>query len=197
MAKGQAEGLRTVMRKLGYSIIGTILASLMISGGQEKTDSSSFPQQEMKYFLHMAQEAEQPQELEKSEEPISLTKEFGLYNLTSYEWDIFGQVIMAEARGESFEVQYYIACTILNRVESDLFPNTIAGVIYQTIPTVQFYGAWDSNQYEVTDSVWEAIQTALWNKKAPEDMYYFTSEGYLEGTDPWKHIGNMWFSRQK
>lgn len=178
-------------------MIGTILASLMISGGQEKTDSSSFPQQEMKYFLHMAQEAEQPQELEKSEEPISLTKEFGLYNLTSYEWDIFGQVIMAEARGESFEVQYYITCTILNRVESDLFPNTIAGVIYQTIPTVQFYGAWDTNQYEVSDSVWEAIQTALWNKKAPEDMYYFTSEGYLERTDPWKHIGNMWFSRQK
>ncbi len=181
-----------MIRKLGYSIIGTILASVLFSGKQEKADISSFQQE--RSFLHINQE---PEKQAEQEELIPFTKEFGFYNLTSYEWEILGQVIMAEARGESFEVQYYIACTILNRVESDLFPNSIAGVIYQTIPTVQFYGAWDTNKYEVTDSVWEAIQTALWNRKSPTDLYYFTSEGYLEGTEPWEHIGNMWFSRQK
>lgn len=103
----------------------------------------------------------------------------------------------AEARGESFEVQYYIACTILNRVESELFPNTIPGVIYQTKPSIQFYGAWDTNQYEVTDSVWEAIRAALFYNDLPSDVYYFTSDGYLPETEPWKQIGNMWFSKQE
>lgn len=116
--------------------------------------------------------------------------------LSSYEWDIMGQVIMAEARGESFEVQYSIACTILNRADSPLYPNTVAGVIYQTEP-VQFQGAWDSQEYEVTDSVWEAVQAALIRNELPEDVYYFTSEGWLPGTEPWKRIGDVWFSRQR
>lgn len=140
-------------------------------------------------------------------EPIPLTKTVAMsvndewfgtdQMLTSYEWDIFAQVLMAEARGENFQVQYYIACVILNRVNSPLFPNTIAGVIYQTEPAVQFYGAWDTEHYEVSDSVWEAIQAALIHNDLPEDVYYFTSEGYLSGTEPWQQIGNMWFSRQK
>lgn len=180
------------MRILGYSIIGAVLASFILSGKQEKGTIPSFQKQEARSSTHIIKEPER-----ELEELVPLTKTFGIYNLTSYEWDILGQVIMAEARGESFEVQYYIACTILNRAESDLFPNTIAGVIYQTKPTIQFYGAWDTNQYKVTDSVQEAIQAAVWNQQAPEDMYYFTSEGYLIGTEPWKQVGNMWFSRQK
>lgn len=116
--------------------------------------------------------------------------------LTAYEWDIMGQVIMAEARGESHEVHYYIACVILNRMESGLFPNTAAGVIYQTNP-IQFCGAWDTEQYEVSDSVLEAIQEALIHNDLPEDVFYFTSEGYLPNTEPYVQVGNMWFSRQR
>lgn len=117
--------------------------------------------------------------------------------LTDAEWEAMSQMIMAEARGESFEVQYYIACVVLNRVDSPLFPNTVAGVIYQTQPAVQFYGAWDTEQYEPSDSVLEAIQTALENNHIPEDVFYFTSEGFLPGTEPWERVGNMWFSRQE
>lgn len=117
--------------------------------------------------------------------------------LTEYEWNILGQAIMAEARGESFPVQYSVACVVLNRVDSPLFPNTVAGVLYQTKPAVQFSGAWDSREYEVTDTVWEAIQAALIRNSLPEDVFYFTSEGYLPGTESWEQIGNMWFSRQR
>ena len=115
--------------------------------------------------------------------------------LTDFEWDALAQLIMAEARGESFEVQYYIACTVLNRADSSLFPNTVAGVIYQTQP-IQFYGAWTSERYEPTDTVWEAIQMALEENRTPSDLFYFTSEGWLSGTKPWRQVGGMWFSRQ-
>ena len=180
------------MRVIGYSIIGAILAAFILSGKQEKRTITFFQKQEARSSIHIIKEPE-----EELEELLPLTKTFGIYNLTSYEWEILGQVIMAEARGESFEVQYYIACTILNRVESELFPNTIAGVIYQTKPAIQFYGAWDMNQYKVTDSVWEAIQAALLYNDLPSDIYYFTSDGYLPGTEAWKQMGNMWFFRQK
>lgn len=115
--------------------------------------------------------------------------------LTDFEWDALSQMIMAEARGESFEVQYYITCTVLNRADSPLFPNTVAGVIYQTQP-IQFYGAWTSEKYEPTDGVLEAIQMALEENRTPSDLFYFTSEGWLPGTEPWLQVGNMWFSRQ-
>lgn len=116
--------------------------------------------------------------------------------LKDYEWEYMGQTIMAEARGESFEVQYYVACVILNRVDSELFPNTITGVIYQSEPVIQFCGAYDTQKYEVSDSVWEAIQAALIHNDLPDDVYYFTSEGYLPNTEPYIQVGNMWFSRQ-
>ncbi len=116
--------------------------------------------------------------------------------LTDFEWDALSQMIMAEARGESFEVQYYIACVVLNRVDSPLFPNTAAGVIYQTRP-VQFFGAWDKERYEPTDAVLEAIQLALEDNRTPSELFYFTSEGWLPGTEPWLQVGGMWFSQQE
>lgn len=117
------------------------------------------------------------------------------HKLTDFEWEALSQMILAEARGEGFEVQYYIACTVLNRVDSPLFPNTVAGVIYQTQP-IQFYGAWDTKHYELTELVLEAIQTALEENRTPSDLFYFTSEGWLPETEPWMQVGGMWFSRQ-
>lgn len=110
--------------------------------------------------------------------------------LTEYEWELLSQMLMAEARGESFDVQYCIACVVLNRVDSPLFPDTVAGVIYQTQPTVQFYGAWDTEWYEPTDSTLEAIQTALEENRTPSNLFYFTSEGWLPETEPWKQIAS-------
>ena len=44
---------------------------------------------------------------------------------------LLAKCVYAEARGESYVGQVAVAAVILNRVESDKFPNTIAGVIYQ------------------------------------------------------------------
>ena len=44
---------------------------------------------------------------------------------------LLAKCVHAEARGESYTGQVAVAAVILNRVKSSLFPNTIAGVIYQ------------------------------------------------------------------
>lgn len=53
-------------------------------------------------------------------------------NYTSSDLYLLAKCIYAEARGESYVGQVAVGAVILNRVASPSFPNTIAGVIYQT-----------------------------------------------------------------
>ena len=51
---------------------------------------------------------------------------------TSSDLTLMAKCIYAEARGESYTGQVAVGAVILNRVRSSSFPNTVAGVIYQT-----------------------------------------------------------------
>ena len=44
---------------------------------------------------------------------------------------LLAKVIAAEARGESYTGQVAVGAVVMNRVRSSLFPDTVAGVIYQ------------------------------------------------------------------
>ncbi|MGB9881012.1 MAG: cell wall hydrolase, partial [Anaerolineae bacterium] len=44
---------------------------------------------------------------------------------------LLARVVYAEARGEPYVGQVAVAAVVLNRLASPLFPNTLAGVIYQ------------------------------------------------------------------
>ena len=53
---------------------------------------------------------------------------------TSYDsnLNLLARVINAEARGESYTGQVAIGAVVLNRVKHSSFPNSVAGVIYQS-----------------------------------------------------------------
>jgi N-acetylmuramoyl-L-alanine amidase len=46
--------------------------------------------------------------------------------------NLLSKLVNAEARGEPYKGMVAVAATVLNRVASSKFPNTIAGVIYQS-----------------------------------------------------------------
>ncbi len=46
--------------------------------------------------------------------------------------NLLARLVYAEARGEPYTGQVAVAAVVLNRVKSSSFPNTIAGVIYQS-----------------------------------------------------------------
>ena len=48
------------------------------------------------------------------------------------ELQLMARAINGEARGEPYEGQVAVGAVILNRVKSSSFPNTVAGVIYQS-----------------------------------------------------------------
>lgn len=51
---------------------------------------------------------------------------------SSSDIQLLARAINGEARGEPYEGQVAIGAVILNRVKDSRFPNTIAGVIYQS-----------------------------------------------------------------
>ncbi len=73
--------------------------------------------------------------------------------------NLLARAISGEARGEPYEGQVAVGAVILNRVNSSKFPNTLAGVIYQS-------GAFDSVKdgqinMEPTSTALKAAQDAL------------------------------------
>lgn len=49
------------------------------------------------------------------------------------EIDLFARLVYAEAAGESYTGQVAVAASVLNRIASPRYPNTIPGVIYQIV----------------------------------------------------------------
>lgn len=52
---------------------------------------------------------------------------------TAEDVDLLARLITAEAQGESYDAKVAVGAVVLNRVKSDLFANTIKGVIYEKI----------------------------------------------------------------
>ena len=65
---------------------------------------------------------------------VMLPKENESYAASSNSSDLqlMARAINGEARGEPYEGQVAVGAVILNREKSSQFPNTIAGVIYQS-----------------------------------------------------------------
>ncbi len=70
----------------------------------------------------------------------STLRAMGIYNSTgnsstssnSNDVNLLSRLVYGEARGEPYAGQVAVAAVVLNRVKNSNFPNTIAGVIYQS-----------------------------------------------------------------
>ncbi len=113
--------------------------------------------------------------------------------LTEDEIRLMQKVVSAESRGESPEAQYTVACVILNRLESPIFPDTLEGVIRQS---GQFtcVGNGIINHVPVTESVEQAVEMALDNNTVDEDVLWFRSEHYHKFHNEAFQIGELYFS---
>lgn len=115
------------------------------------------------------------------------------------------KLTMAEAGNQTKNCQLMVAETVLNRVGSDLFPNTIEEVIFQRdTKRYQFSCIPDGNYKKAkpTEQVIEAVDEALFNyvngtSKNPSDMLYFNSIGYFSWAVDYYQDGAMYFSLQR
>ena len=114
--------------------------------------------------------------------------------MTSTEFEYMARVIEAESdRTDSMDGKTHIGAVILNRVSSDLFPDTIQGVLDEANQFSTTSGGWCSTSYTQT-SRWAIVeaQRALADGSIPDNLLFFNSIGYNYG-QPYGYIDGNYF----
>ncbi len=130
---------------------------------------------------------EQPQ---LSFEVSTLEKSSDLYS--EEEIRLIAAVTIAEAEGEPEEGQRLVIDTILNRVDSSYFPDTVYDVIYQKN---QFSCMWDGRfeRIESTAEMCELVRKEILSR-LDSDVIFFTAGQYSRYGIPLYQVGNHYFS---
>ncbi len=126
-------------------------------------------------------------------EPVPESIDEPSYSLTEEEIDLLALVTMAEAEGEPEEGKRLVIDTILNRVDSDRFPDTIYDVIYQ--PNA-FTSMWTSrvDRCYVQDDIRQLVLEELESRMNYEVLFFRTDYYHSYGTKLFQ-VGNHYFSK--
>lgn len=114
---------------------------------------------------------------EQSEADLEVKAWFA--SMTAEEFELMSIIVEAESdRSESMEGKKLIALTILNRVESSGFPNSIKGVISQSGQFQVYYeGTYRSiKRTETSDRA--VVEAYMWKKQEHPNVIFFNSIGY-------------------
>ena len=114
------------------------------------------------------------------------------YWMTNDEYELFAKCVEAEAGTEGFIGKQYVVDVILNRVDSEKYPNTIKDVIMQKH---QFEVVSNGRIYDVTptEETYKAINTELESQLDNEITAFRMSHYHSFGT-PKFHYKNHYFS---
>lgn len=116
--------------------------------------------------------------------------------ISDEDFDLMAKTVYAEAKTEEFEGQVAVAEVILNRVESDNYPNTVKGVITQPAA----FSSWSNGSVEAApfdDECCEAVQDALNERIFPVTVVWFREGHFHPFGTPYTIIGNHYFSSEE
>ena len=121
------------------------------------------------------------------------------------EIEALAQLIEAEAGTEDFIGKCLVADVVLNRVQSDSFPNSVVPVIFEHhirksdgVDCYQFatvkYGTYDEAGYHISDESFKAAYQEYYSpKRMDEKILYFTAGRYNEYCKPAYKYGRHYF----
>ena len=117
------------------------------------------------------------------------TEEFAI---SQQEIELIALVTMAEAEGESEYGKRLVIDTILNRMDSDYWPDTVSGVIYQKS---QFTSVWNGriDRCYVRNDICQLVKEELVNR-SNYDVVFFRTEYFSPYGQPLFQEGNHYFS---
>jgi len=113
-------------------------------------------------------------------------------HLTKSEVNLIAQVTMAEAEAEPTKGQRLVIDTILNRVKSKTFPNTVNGVIYQPNQYSVMWCDRFERCYPRKDLKKLVRQEA--RKRTDNRVIFFTAGAYSQYGTPLYVVGHHYFS---
>ena len=106
--------------------------------------------------------------------------------------ELLALVTMAEAEGESELGKRLVIDTVLNRVDSSYYPNTISGVIWQKGQFSSMYNG-RVNKCYVSDDICRLIKEEL-EYRRDNSVIYFRTGYYSSYGKPMYQVGNHYFS---
>lgn len=129
-----------------------------------------------------------PIAIEETEELTEIIEE-----MSKEDVELIALVTMAEAEGECEEGKRLVIDTILNRVDSEHFPDAVYEVIYQ--PN-QFSSMWNGrvDRCEVREDICGLVYEEL-ESRTNYDVVFFTASEYSAYGVPMFQVGNHYFSR--
>ena len=118
-------------------------------------------------------------------------------DISDQEIELLALLTMAEAEGECEEGKRLVIDTVLNRVDSKYFPNTIHDVIYQRYQfTSMTNGRSDRCKDKVTDKIRELVREEALSR-TNSDVVFFQAGCYSRYGVPMFQVGNHYFSSYK
>lgn len=113
--------------------------------------------------------------------------------LSKEEKELMALVTMAEAEGESEEGKRLVIDVILNRMDSEHFPDTVSDVIYQTR---QFSSIWNGriDRCEVREDIYRLVEEEI-AERTNDEVVFFSGGEYSSFGEPMFQVGKHYFSR--
>lgn len=105
---------------------------------------------------------------------------------------LIAKLVLAEAEGEPEMGKRLVIDTVLNRLESEDFPNTVYDVVYQPY---HYDPAWDGRieLFSELDDAFKLVVDEIHNRTNSEVLYFRTDKFHEFGT-PMEQVGNHYFS---
>lgn len=125
-------------------------------------------------------------------EAEEITEEF-ISDVSKEDIELLALVTMAEAEAECEEGKRLVIDTILNRVDSERFDNTISEVIYAPHQFTSMHNGRIEKCY-VSDDIYQLVIEELQNRTNYE-VLYFTADHYGAYGTPMFSIENHYFSK--
>lgn len=111
-----------------------------------------------------------------------LDQEF-VYHLSEEELGVLQRIVEAEAGNEDEDGKLLVANVVLNRVNSDKFPDTVSEVVFQREKGVsQFSPVYNGSYYRVTvsEETVNAVKRALMGEDISQGALYFAARKYAD-----------------
>lgn len=108
-----------------------------------------------------------------------------IYHLSEEDLEVLQRIVEAEAGNEDEDGKLLVANVVLNRMNSDKFPDTVKEVVFQREKGIsQFSPVYNGSYYRVTvsDETVRAVERALTGEDISQGALYFAARKYADSS---------------
>ena len=185
------------------SLVFTLMACVLCVRGLDAIDIYSEPLQNLKLRLKEL-EAEWAGEAEAVKEdgekglgiadvavsgqrtvPFLVVEQQYMYDLPDADLEVLLRIVEAEAGNEDAEGKLLVANVVLNRLNSEVFPDTVSGVVFQREKGVSQFSPVSNGSYyrvSVSDETVNAVERALMGEDISQGALYFVARKYADSS---------------